>query len=84
MVESLVTIGNDEKDKDSRAKTCRSPTRLVGRGVHFCSELIGFLLTRRAAKVVEGVERGLVRLPVKAVGRVRASFPRARPLLLAG
>jgi hypothetical protein len=28
------------------------------RGVHFLSELIGFLLTRRAAKVIEGAGRG--------------------------
>ena len=27
-------------------------------GVHFLSELIGFLLTRRAAKVIEGAGRG--------------------------
>jgi hypothetical protein len=53
-------------------------------GVHFLSELIGFLLTRRAAKVIEGAGRGAAcPLPAKTLGRVRASFPRARPYLVA-
>jgi hypothetical protein len=48
------------------------------RGVHFLSEEIGFLQTRGAAKVIESAE-GACPLPVKTLGRVSASFPRARP-----